>query len=429
MEIETGGMKLNYYLDAISLLINAFLCFQFGKSLFVKAEKHNVFLNIAISGVIVIKAVILSFHIPILNLISTCIMIPMILKCGHKCRVSSLFAYSAIVMFLIITSDVCSNALVAIINRQTISYIVSESNLSLYRHGLDWLMQVILMRITIILLRKKQTNSNKWSEILLYTLLIGFETGTFIFASITAQNNKYGFYLFFLMLGYFILDLYIFLLLSKLASSRIAEQELQLMHQQSEMQLQMYSALQNKYELSRSVAHDIEKHIRSLKLLTENSSKQQSDAYVTDLRTIAKRLNPTFQNQNTMLAIILNTVKERASKEEIILNLEVNDFPLKFMRDMDITTLFSNLFDNAISACSQLPVEKRKINFVLRKKLNLVILRISNPCITEEKEVVFGIGLKNVQEVVNKYNGVMEIAVEDDVFNAAITICLDEEVE
>lgn len=422
-------MNLNYYLDAVSSVLNAFLCFQFGKSLFTKEEKHDLLFYTATICVVIAKIGIIFFHIPLLNLISSCIMIPMILKCSHKCSISSLFAYSAIVMFLTLTSDVCSNALVSIVNRQTISYTVSESNLSLYRHGLDWLMQIILMRITIILLRKKQTSSNKWSEILLYTLLIGFETGTFIFVSVTAKNNRYGFYVFFLMIGYFILDLYIILLLSKLASSRIAEQELQLMHQQSEMQLQMYSALQNKYELSRSVAHDIEKHIRSLKLLTENASKQQSDAYITDLRTIAKRLNPTFQNQNTMLAIILNTVKERASKEEITIDLEINDFSLKFMRDMDITTLFSNLFDNAIEACSQLPIESRKINFILRKKLNLVILRISNPCITEEKEVVFGIGLKNVQEVVNKYNGVMEIDVENDVFNAAITICLDEEVE
>lgn len=353
----------------------------------------------------------------------------MVLKCGHKCNISSLVAYSAIIMFLTLTSDVSSNALVSIANKQTITYTISENNLTLYRHGLDWLIQIILMRITIISLRKKQTSSNKLSEILLYTLLIGFETGTFIFVSVTAKNNKYGFYIFFLMLGYFILDLYIIMLLSKLASSRIAERELELMHQQSEMQLQMYSALQNKYELSRSVAHDIEKHIRSLKLLTVNASQQQTDAYVTDLRTIAQRLNPTFQNQNMMLAIILNTVHEKSEKEEIVLNLEANDFSLKFMRDMDITTLFSNLFDNAIEACTHLPVERRKINFVLRKKLNLVILRISNPCINDEKEVVFGIGLKNVQEVVNKYNGIMEIDIENGIFNSAITICLDEEVE
>lgn len=379
--------------------------------------------------VIISKIGIIFFHMPILNLVSSCIMIPMVLKCGHKCRISSLLAYSAIIMFLTLTSDVSSNALVSIANKQTITYTISENNLTLYRHGLDWLIQVMLMQITIILLRKKKTNSNKCFEILLYTLLIGFETGTFIFVSVIAKNNKYGFYIFFMMLGYFILDLYIILLLSKIASFRIAEQELQLMHQQSEIQLQMYSALQNKYELSRSVAHDIEKHIRSLKILTENASQQQTEAYVSDLKTIAQRLNPTFQNQNMMLAIILNTVHEKAAKEEIILNLEANDFSLKFMRDMDITTLFSNLFDNAIEACTHLPVEKRKINFVLRKKLNLVILRISNPCINEEKEVIFGIGLKNVQEVVNKYNGIMEIDIENGIFNSAITICLDEEVE
>lgn len=429
MGAKTGGEKMSCYLDIISSIISIFLCFQFGKSIFTKWEKNNLLFYIATAGIIIIKIEIIFFHIPILNLISSCLMIPMVLKCGHKCNLTFLFEYSAVIMFLTLTSDICSNVLVSVIHKQTISYTISERNLSLYRHVLDWLIQMIFIRITIILLRKKQTNNNKWFEILLYILLIGFETGTFIFISAMVESNKYGFYIFFLMLGFFIMDLYIILLLNKIASSRITEQELKLMQQQSEMQLQMYSTLQNKYELSRSIAHDIERHIRSLKQLKTDSSLYQYDEYEKNLRDIAKKLNPTFQNQNIMLSIILNTVNEKASEEHITLNLEVNDFSLKFMRDIDITTIFSNLFDNAIEACSHLPLENRKINFILRKKINLVILRISNPCVIDKKEVIFGIGLKNIQEVVNKYNGVMKIEDENNIFSVAITLCLDEEVE
>ena len=61
--------------------------------------------------------------------------------------------------------------------------------------------------------------------------------------------------------------------------------------------------------------------------------------------------------------------------------------------------------------------------------MNLVILRISNPCVIDKKEVIFGIGLKNIQEVVNKYNGIMKIEDENNIFSVAITLCLDEEVE
>ena len=137
------------------------------------------------------------------------------------------------------------------------------------------------------------------------------------------------------------------------------------------------------------------------------------------------------KNQNTMLAIILNTAAEKAETEKIKLDMDIEDFSIAFMRDIDITTIFSNILDNAIEACCELPIEKRKIHITLRNKLDLMILRMTNSCVyNTDHEIPIhsskaghsGIGLLNVKNVVEQYDGVMEIIRKDNQFQIAITI-------
>ncbi len=162
-----------------------------------------------------------------------------------------------------------------------------------------------------------------------------------------------------------------------------------------------------------------------------SNPNNQAERYLTDLSNETARLCPTVKNQNAMLEIILNTVLEKCEKNNIFLEMIAEDFPMQFISDIDITTIFSNLFDNAVDACMELSKSQRKIHFVLKMQMGLIVIRITNSCKdTDTNEFCLhhstkanhsGIGLSNVKKAVEKYDGVFSIKQEENQFCVSVT--------
>ena len=89
--------------------------------------------------------------------------------------------------------------------------------------------------------------------------------------------------------------------------------------------------------------------------------------------------------------------------------------------------------DNAIEACEKLPVQKRKILLQAKNEKGLFVLKLENATGQNEKRVEMdasdflpqttkkdqkrhGYGLKSIQEIVQRYEGSMEITKEEGRF-------------
>lgn len=422
---------MQYALNCFTTILNAVLCFLLLHRRYEQNLKNIVARIVFISIYILTKLMSDFLQIPPLNFVSSLLMVYLIIRIFYECYRSTAILYSSAFIMLILVTDALSNSIVSLVEKSTISEVVYENKLFISRYLLDWIMEIIFTRMFILLINKKTFSYIKWNEIFFYIILTLFETGIFAYVSYMVQDNSEGTFIIIMMLGFLILDLYMMYILHKVSSSREAGHEIELMRQQEQLQMQMYLELQKKYDLSRSVTHDVNRHIRSLEKLIEHNSTEKAEQYFKDLHKSLNRLNPMVKNQNTMLAIILNTAAERAETEKIKLDMDIEDFSIDFMRDIDITTIFSNILDNAIEACCELPIEKRKFHITLRNKLDLMILRMTNPCVyNTNRELSLhsskighsGIGLLNVKNVVEQYDGVMEIIRKDNQFQIAITI-------
>ena len=108
---------------------------------------------------------------------------------------------------------------------------------------------------------------------------------------------------------------------------------------------------------------------------------------------------------------------------------------MKFISDMDITTIFSNLLDNAVDACMEIENAPRTIEIVLCQKMGLIALRITNTCAHTRTELLkkrhstkknhTGIGLSNVQKTVEKYEGVVSVKTKREIFQVSVTLPID----
>ena len=153
------------------------------------------------------------------------------------------------------------------------------------------------------------------------------------------------------------------------------------------------------YQATCEAAHDINRHVTALKTWISGELCQKAEQYLSDLSDTARQLQPRIRNQNEILEIILNTIASTCDREQIKL-------------DMDITTIFSNLLDNAVDACMEIENASRTVEIVLCQKMVLIALRITNACAYTRKELPkkrhstkknhMGIGLSNVQKTVEK---------------------------
>ncbi len=423
-------IKLQFLLDCTTTALIAVLCFlMLLKKYEIKQDK--LWLRILWVGCITaLKMCTLLLRIPPLNLLSTLIVCISVISI-YKCKLITGFIYSLVALMIALVSEALAILIISDFYNHTITVTLGTTDLMWHRHIWNWILQIFLSRIVALIIRKNDNMRVKWNEIIFYVLLLLFQI--ILFASISAKIQDYmsGQLLIFMMSGFMILDIYIMYILHKISLSRENEQKINLMQQQEQLQLQMYQELQKKYNETCGIAHDINRHIKSLKSLILSNPNKQAENYLKDLSNETARLCQSIKNQNPMLEIILNTVLEKCEKNNILLEMNVEDFPMQFISDIDITTIFSNLFDNAVDACMELSKSQRKIHFVLKKQIGLIVIRITNSCKDTDTNAFHfhhstkanhsGIGLSNVKKSVKKYDGVLSIQQEKNQFCVSVT--------
>ena len=93
--------------------------------------------------------------------------------------------------------------------------------------------------------------------------------------------------------------------------------------------------------------------------------------------------------------------------------------------DVDMTVVLGNLLDNAIRAVKE--ADRKKLQITMRYNKGRLILQIENAYkniiksqgklqTTKKEKQGHGIGLENVREVVERYDGIIQIDCKDNMF-------------
>ena len=102
----------------------------------------------------------------------------------------------------------------------------------------------------------------------------------------------------------------------------------------------------------------------------------------------------------------------------------LRDVRLDFLSDMDLTTIFANLLDNAVEAGEGQPGFWLKIRGETIQ--DFTVVKIWNPYTGNyrpghsQKEGHEGLGLENVRQAVEKYHGEMQIEAAEQVFSVTL---------
>ena len=394
-------------------------------------RSHFLWRLLGALGIALVQGAIGLLQIPVLNMTSAVLMIVGSTLLCYRCKKLYFLVYDVLIAFCGFLTDVFSVLLLSTYYDSSISSTLQETSI-LVRNTFASLMTFLLCQLLFMLIRKKHAIFS-WYEAIFYTMLATGEIAVFAYVCKYIQAYSSGMFLILFLLGCLVLDVYIVVVFYRISIVRKTEKENALLQQQSEMQLEVYSDLQQRYQNSMRTIHDAKRHVRALESLIQSDHLAEAQQYKESLFQKLNELQPSIQCDNPLLSAILNHVFLKAEQRHIVLKMDLQgEEQLSMLAGVDLTTIASNLLDNAVDAVSELPEEQRYIHFAVAFQMGEIMIHVENPTkndlkregntIVSTKEGHLGLGLKNVEMVVKKYKGSFKTDVKDGNFVVAITI-------
>ena len=183
-----------------------------------------------------------------------------------------------------------------------------------------------------------------------------------------------------------------------------------------------YKDLQSIYEKNRAINHDMKNHLNLLHNMIENDKQYEALTYIEQIYRVIKDTE-VIHTKRATLNYILNTKMAEMREADVKIIMEIND-TLAVLDDMDLCILLGNLLDNsleAVAACKHRLIRLsigHKDDFVFIDLINSydkekVIIKENRLITSKEDHHMHGFGLRNIEQIVEKYHGKIEFAAEE----------------
>ncbi len=340
-----------------------------------------------------------------------------------------LFNLSALLFLLLV--EFVSVIIIPLMTHKTINEYLEKGNL-ISSYLINWFVMLAILEPGYMFLKRRSEKlpSITMSGIAAYISLFAFEIVMIGYTTKLASDEKITTILIVTLCGYTFINLLAAYLIFKTAKNSEIQYENELLQQQSMMQIKLYNDLLKKYELSHETIHDVRKHLKSLEGLIENEGK--ASPYIAEYLKEIEQIEPQFKSQNEILNIIINHKMFQGKDKGITLNVDYGNVDMSFISDVDITVMLANVLDNAFEAVESLDESNREVKLIITSMSNFLLINISNIYLTVDqrpdgkfestKKNHSGLGLKNVQKAVEKYDGIYKAEVANEKFKVKITI-------
>ena len=198
---------------------------------------------------------------------------------------------------------------------------------------------------------------------------------------------------------------------------------------QNEILQKHYLEVENMYAKMRGWRHDYRHHIQTMKVHASNGEYAEIDKYLDMLDEDLTHVETVIRTGNRMADAILNSKLSLAMEKQIRVKAEAQIPVSLTISELDLCTVISNLLDNAIDACMELPVEERLIRIYMEMKGNYLYFSIINTAGGKKKHSFFttkgeghGFGISRIDAIVKKYGGYIKRASEDESFSTEVLL-------
>lgn len=210
--------------------------------------------------------------------------------------------------------------------------------------------------------------------------------------------------------------------------------EIEYLKVKNEMQYQIYEErMENSMEIHR-IAHDLKNHL--LYLESTIDSKDFDNIYLQKLKSRIDKEENRIETDCKILDILIQGKTNEMEKNNIHYEIDIHFLYGNFIEELDIVSLFGNLIDNAIEACNKISAGKKSIIIRANRIEDFIVIKVVNTSLndfrieggnlktTKNDGKLHGLGLLNICDIVDKYNGRYTYQILDGqfVFNIMLPI-------
>lgn len=247
--------------------------------------------------------------------------------------------------------------------------------------------------------------------------------------SFRLQGRIYIYFALFPMLIIFMLIIFVSYLMYKEKKN-----EIKLINVQNEMLAKNYHEMTLLYKKRERIFHDMKNHLAVLSSLISEKDFIRAEEYINKINNPILKLEHKKFTGNRIVDIILNDKMEKAEACGIYFNVQVSELKENIIQDVDWCAILANVLDNAIEACCELSDRKRIIDLFIMQNDCTTVIKVSNTyngniviknnrlISKKENSKIHGMGMENISNVVDKYNGVLEYNYSQDIFKINISL-------
>jgi len=207
-------------------------------------------------------------------------------------------------------------------------------------------------------------------------------------------------------------------------------------HKNLILQKSYYEKLEQNQAEIRRFRHDMNNHLSTVRSLFDSGNLKDAGDYLRELETQMTVHTRVFC-KNSIVNAVLNAKYNLAQEHGIDSFFHIDLDRLAGMDSVSLCSLFSNTLDNAIEASLRIPDPKERrmsvkarvtengyFTFeVTNAKKNRILLDEKGRIQSDKGDsTIHGFGLSNVREIVEKYDGTMDISYTEDIFTVTILI-------
>jgi len=207
------------------------------------------------------------------------------------------------------------------------------------------------------------------------------------------------------------------------------KQELAMMNLLWKNKQEQYEISKENIDLINQKSHDLKHQIRALRKL----GKEEFDHYMDEIEDSIAVYETIVKTGNDVFDTILTEKSLYCKKHEINVSCVADGSQMDFIEAIDLYAILGNAMDNAIEAVQKFSEpEKRQIDVIIHRQQNFLMMNFINPMpgeieyegdfpvTTKGDRQYHGFGLRSIRHFVKKYDGFMNITVEDGCFSLKI---------
>lgn len=194
--------------------------------------------------------------------------------------------------------------------------------------------------------------------------------------------------------------------------------------------------LEEQYEQMERLRHDMKNHIISMQSLLEYQEWEKLKRYLNQMLEKGELGTGEEATGNKVVDALLYRKQKHAERAGIVWECDVHIPAACSIDDFDLCVLLGNILDNAVEACERLEDDAYKfINIRSGMVKKCLLLEVKNSASMEnireiniskkEKPEEHGMGIINIRETAGKYNGAVNIELENHIFVISVLLPLE----